>query len=73
MTFFILFLVLALIVQGGLFYYSYRVKQKSKKDDVLLKYNINSRSELFAAICRNDLPIEDNEKLNLIYTDKKEI
>ena len=73
MSYLFIFLALALVVQGGLFFYSYTTKKKLKKDDILLKYHILTRSDLFATICRQDLPMEDIEKLNAIYVDKKEI
>jgi len=73
MTFLIIFLTLALVIQGGLFFYSYRMKKTAKREDVLVKYKINTRSELFSAICRNDLPKEDGEKLNTIYANNQEI
>lgn len=73
MTFILIFLFLALIFQGGVFYYSYRIKKKSKKDNILIKYGINSRSDLFSAICRNDIPQIDMDLLNNMYVDKKEI
>lgn len=73
MTFLVGFLMLAILVQGGLFFYSYKMKKKSKRDDVLVKYRINTRSELFSAICRNDLPKEDMKKLNSIYSSNKEV
>ncbi len=73
MTYIIVFVVLALIIQGGLFFYSYKMKQKNKRDDVLLKYHIGTRSDLFAALCRQDVPQEDMDKLNAIYVGKQEI
>ena len=73
MTLLIVILILAFIVQGGIFYYSYKKKQKSKKDSILIKYKINTRSDLFSALCRQDIPQIDMEKLNFIYTQKKEV
>lgn len=73
MTFILIFLFLAIIFQGGVFIYSYRVKKKAKKDNILIKYGINSRSDLFSAICRNDIPQIDLDLLNIMYVDKKEI
>lgn len=63
----IFFLIVAAGLQIGILIYSRNLKKKWKEDDVLLKYNINSRSELFAALNRTDIPEEDVIKLNEIY------
>ena len=64
----IVLLVIAAALQIGIFVYSRNLKKKWKSDDVLLKYNINSRSELFATLNRQDIPEEDLIKLNDIYS-----
>lgn len=68
MTLIIILLVIAAGLQVGIFVYSRNLKRQWKQDDVLLKYDIKSRSELFAALIRQDIPSEDLEKLNDIYS-----
>ena len=68
MTLAILFLVGAMAIQVAIFIYSRRYKKKQKEEDILSRYNISSRSDLFGVLNRTDLPEEDLEKLNSIYT-----
>ena len=68
MTLIIILLVIAAGLQIGIFVYSRNLKKQWKKDDVLLKYDIKSRSELFATLNRQDIPEEDLAKLNDIYS-----
>ncbi|MEO9804693.1 MAG: hypothetical protein ABJF04_15660 [Reichenbachiella sp.] len=67
MTLIIIFLIVAATLQVGIFLYSRNLKKQWKSDDVLTKYNIKSRSDLFAALNRRDIPEEDLTKLNDIY------
>lgn len=67
MTLIIIFLVVAAALQIGIFLYSRNLKKQWKNDDVLAKYDIKSRSDLFAALNRRDIPEEDQTKLNDIY------
>ena len=67
MTLMISLLVLALLVQIGIFFYSRKMKKEMKENDILAKYNIKSRSDLFAALNRTDLPEEDLKELQQIY------
>lgn len=67
MAWVIAFLVSSVVVQVTIFIFSKRYKAKAVKDDVLIKYNINSRSQLFSVLCRLDIPQEDKQKLNDIY------
>ncbi|MEP2024593.1 MAG: hypothetical protein ABJH98_10465 [Reichenbachiella sp.] len=68
MTLIIILLVVAAGLQVGIFLYSRNLKKQQKKDDVLLKYDIKSRSELFAVLNRTDIPEDDLVKLNDIYS-----
>ncbi|MEP3390628.1 MAG: hypothetical protein ABJO02_20715 [Reichenbachiella sp.] len=68
----IVLLVIAAALQIGIFVYSRNLKKKWKSDDVLAKYNIKSRSDLFAALNRLDIPDEDMNKLNDIYSWQEE-
>lgn len=68
----IVLLVIAAGLQIGIFLYSRNLKKKWKSDDVLAKYNIKSRSDLFATLNRKDIPDEDMGKLNDIYSRQEE-
>lgn len=71
MTLLIIFLVVAAALQIGIFLYGRKLRQKWKADDVLSKYDIKSRSDLFAALNRRDIPKEDLAKLNSIYNQEE--
>lgn len=71
MTLIIIFLIVAASLQVGIFLYSRKLKKKWKQDDVLTKYDIKSRSDLFAVLNRNDIPEEDLVKLNKIYNQEE--
>lgn len=43
-----------------------------RENDVLLKYNINTRSELFSSLANPDIPESDREKLQKIYNTEEE-
>ncbi|SMD37810.1 hypothetical protein SAMN04488029_3467 [Reichenbachiella faecimaris] len=72
MTLIIILLIIAAGLQVGIFLYSRNLKKKWKKEDVLLKYDIKSRSELFATLNRQDIPEEDVIKLNDIYSGQED-
>jgi len=67
MTLMISLLVLALLIQTGIFLYSQIMKKEMKSKDILTKYQINTRSDLFSTLSRNDIPEDDLQKLQLIY------
>lgn len=71
MTLIIILLVIAAGLQVGIFLYSRNLKRKWKEDDVLVKYDIKSRSELFTVLNRQDIPETDLIKLNDIYSQKE--
>jgi hypothetical protein len=64
----LLLIVCVMAIQVAIFIYSRRYKKKQKEADILSRYNISSRSDLFGVLNRNDIPEEDLEKLNAIYS-----
>lgn len=71
MTLMISLLVLALVVQVGIFFYSRKMKRDMKENDILSRYEIKSRAELFSALTRTDIPEEDIKELQSIYDEEK--
>ena len=67
MTLMISLLVLALAVQLAIFFYSRKMKKEMKQNDILARYEIKSRADLFSTLNRTDLPDEDIKKLQSIY------
>ncbi len=61
------FLIFALLMQIGLFFYIRKQRKTWKKNDILSKYNINSRGDLFRTLVRQDLDEQDREKLETLY------
>jgi len=63
--FFVLFLVLA--GQVVLFFVIRARKRKNRSEDVLFKYNIESRSDLWKRLNDPSIPEEDRKKLDKLY------
>ena len=63
--FFVLFLVLA--GQVVLFFVIRARKRKIRSEDVLFKYNIESRSDLWKRLNDPSIPEEDRKKLDKLY------
>lgn len=72
MTLIIVLLVAVAVVQAGIFYYSRKLKREMRENDVLLKYGIESRSDLFAALGNQNIPEDDRKKLEAIYQGNEE-
>ena len=72
MTLLVAILVVVLLVQACIFIYSRKMKKQMRENDVLLKYNINTRSELFSSLANPDIPESDREKLQKIYNTEEE-
>ncbi|GEM_PF-2978959 len=61
------FLVLALVAQVVLFFVIRRKKKEMQSNDILHRYNINSRADLYKALARQDLDETDRQELQAIY------
>ena len=61
------FLVFALVLQVGLFFVIRKKKKEWKKNDILAKYDIKSRADLYKTLARQDLEEEDRDKLQKVY------
>lgn len=66
------FLVIALVFQVGLFFMIRKKKKEMKKSDILSRYNINSRADLFKVLASRDLDEADRVKLQLLYDGEDE-
>ncbi len=72
MVWLVSFLVLALVFQVGLFFMIRKKKKEMKANDILSRYNINSRADLFKVLASQDLDEEDRDKLQLLYDGEDE-
>ena len=61
------FLVPVLVLQIFMFFVIRQKKKQMKKNDILGKFGISSRSELFRMLQDPELSEEDREKLQKIY------
>lgn len=61
------FLVPVLILQIFMFFVIRQKKKQMRKNDILLKYGISSRSDLFRMLQDPELSDDDREKLQKIY------
>lgn len=64
------FLILVVAIQIGIYLYGKKVKARIEADDVLLKYDIRSRSDLFQCLSRSDIPLEDMNRLQRLYSNE---
>lgn len=63
MTLLIIFLVIALGLQVGLFFVIRSKKKKERQNNVLIKYNINSPADAFKKM--NDMTIPESDRLEI--------
>lgn len=66
------FLVIALVFQVGLFFMIRKKKKEMKRNDILSRYNINSRADLFKVLASRELDEQDRDKLQLLYDGEDE-
>jgi len=67
MLYLIAFAVIILLLQILLFFQIKKRNRKMKEEDVLCKYNINSRSDAWKALADPALPEEDRLKIREYY------
>lgn len=70
MKFLIVFLLLMLGVQVGIFFMIRAKRKKEKASNVIDKYNIRSASDAFRLIQDQTIPEEDRDKIERLYTAK---
>jgi len=61
------FLVPVLVLQIVMFFVIRQKKKNMKRDDILVKYDISSRGELFRMLQNPDLADDDRAKLQALY------
>lgn len=72
MTWMICFLVLALVFQLVLFFVIRKKKRAMKEKDILSRYDINSRADLFRWLANPELDEQDRELLQALYDGDRE-
>ena len=65
-TLYILLAIVA-VVQVDIFIMARRIRKREKENNVLLKYNINSRQRAWQLLADPDIPEEDKEKIKEYY------
>lgn len=60
-----LYILLAIvaIIQIAIFFMARRIRKKEKENNVLLKYNINSRQRAWQLLGDQSIPEEDSEEI----------
>ncbi|MEM8895451.1 MAG: hypothetical protein AAGC88_12790 [Bacteroidota bacterium] len=61
------FLILALVSQVVLFFVIRKKKKEMQSGDILFRYNINSRGDLYKTLARQDLDKSDRQELQALY------
>lgn len=72
MVWLVSFLVFALLFQVVLFIMIRKKKNEMKQSDILSRYNINSRADLFKILASRDLDEADRVKLQALYDGEDE-
>ena len=67
MTWIYVLLTVVVLVQISLFVLGRRIRKKEKENNVLLKYDINSRQKAWQLMADQSIPEEDREKIKEIY------
>ena len=60
-------ITIVFLLQVGLFIWARKVRKKEKQENVLLKYNINTRSEAWKLLNDPDVPEEDKARIQKIF------
>lgn len=66
MMWFAIILILALLTQIGLFFYSRKIK-KGLKDGVIEKYKLRTPKDAWDALANPEIPDEDKEEIKKLY------
>ena len=56
-----------LVLQIGLFIAGRKMRKKQRENDILFKYEINTRHDAWKVIADPDTPEEDRKKLEELY------
>ncbi len=67
MTWLIIFVVLVLIMQIGLFFVIRAKKKADKENSIIEKYNIRSSGDAFKLLNDSSIPEEDRKKIEEVY------
>ncbi|MEQ8906623.1 hypothetical protein [Ekhidna sp.] len=64
-----LYILLAIvaIIQAAIFIMARRIRKKEKENNVLLKYNINTRQRAWQLLADPSIPEEDKKKIQAYY------
>ena len=68
MTYLIIFVSVVLAFQIGMMFLIRWKKKKDKKENVLLRYDINSPSDAWKCLNNPDIPEEDKAKIQEYYS-----
>ncbi len=72
MTWIYLLIAAVAIIQIAIFVVGRRLRKKEKENNVLLKYNINTRQEAWKLMADPSTPEEDKAKIKKIYDGEEE-
>ena len=56
-----------LVLQVGIFIWGRRIRKHEKENNVLVKYNINSRQRAWQLLADQSIPDEDKVKIREVY------
>ncbi|MEP0986346.1 hypothetical protein [Ekhidna sp.] len=67
MTWIYVIIAIVILMQVGIFIMSRRIRKREKEDNVLLKYNINSRQRAWQLLADPEISDEDKVKIREFY------
>ncbi|WP_421764168.1 hypothetical protein [Ekhidna sp.] len=67
MTWIYVIIAIVILMQVGIFIMSHRIRKREKEDNVLLKYNINSRQRAWQLLADPDVSDDDKVKIREYY------
>ena len=60
-------IAVVILIQIGIFVMTRRMRKREKENNVLLKYNINSRQKAWQLLADPSIPEEDKKKIQEYY------
>jgi len=66
-TWLYILIAVVIVIQVGLLIWGRKIRKRARENDVLVKYNINTRQDAWKVLSNPDLPDDDREKLEALY------
>lgn len=67
MTWIYVLVAVVFVLQVGIFIWGRRIRKREKENNVLVKYNINTRQRAWQLLADQSIPDEDKVKIREVY------